>query len=120
LLLKLFKHYADVVQDIQVERFRRVGTSYELRAVVFLCDGGKLYVKDYLYQNGTRKYAYHWLTKEGQNVGRWDNSPHWPDLKTFPHHFHNLLHGSIEGSNIRNLESVLEHIRKKSAMNCQG
>jgi len=21
-------------------------------------------------------------------VRRWDNAPHWPDVKTFPHHLH--------------------------------
>jgi hypothetical protein len=21
-------------------------------------------------------------------VRRWDNAPHWPELKTFPHHLH--------------------------------
>ncbi len=116
MLLRLLKHYVDIVQDIQVERFRRVGTSYELRAAIFLRDGSKLYVKDYLYQDGSRKYAYQWQTKEGQNVGRWDNSPHWPNLKTFPHHFHNGQNLSVENSNIRNLESVLGYIRKQLAI----
>ena len=116
MLLRILKHYADIVQDIQVERFRRVGTSYELRAVIFLRDGAKLYVKDYLYQDGIRKYAYQWQKKEGQNVGRWDNSPHWPNLKTFPHHFHNGQSSTVESSNIRNLESVLKYIRKHLAI----
>jgi len=116
LLLRILKHYADIVQDIQVERFRRVGTSYELRVVVFLRDGSKLYVKDYLYQDGSRKYAYQWQKKEGQNVGRWDNSPHWPNLRTFPHHFHNGQSFTVKSSNIRNLESVLKYIRKQLAI----
>lgn len=113
MLLRILSHYADIVRDIQVDRFRIVGTSYELREAVFLRDGSKLYVKDYLYQNGSRKYAYHWRTKDGQDIGRWDNSPHWPNLKTFPHHFHNAQSNSVESSNIRNLESVLEYIRKQ-------
>ncbi|MFH1674844.1 MAG: DUF6516 family protein [Pseudomonadota bacterium] len=116
-MFKLLKRYDDIVQDIQVERFRRVGISYELRAVLSICDGSKLYVKDYLYQDGTRKYAYHWQTKEGKVVGRWDNAPHWPHLKTFPHHFHNEQHSSVENSNIRNLESILEYIKKQLATN---
>jgi len=89
------------------------GANYEFRAAIFLRDGSELYVKDYLYQDGTRKYAYHWQTKEGQNVGRWDNSPHWANLRTFPHHFHNGKSLSVKSSNIRNLESVLGYIRKQ-------
>jgi hypothetical protein len=34
-----------------------------------------------------RSYSYH-VRKGDQMVRRWDNAPHWPNMKTFPHHFH--------------------------------
>lgn len=58
MLLELAKRYSDLIQEIEIERFRVVGASYELRAVISLRDGSKLFVKDYLFLDGTRKYAY--------------------------------------------------------------
>jgi hypothetical protein len=34
-----------------------------------------------------RRYSYH-LQKGNEMIKCWDNSPHWKDLKTFPHHVH--------------------------------
>jgi hypothetical protein len=73
MLLHLAKRYPDLIQKIEVERFRIVGESYELNAVIFLQDGSKLFVKDYLFLDGTRKYAYHWQNRDGQLISRWDN-----------------------------------------------
>jgi hypothetical protein len=48
-LLELARRYADIIQAIEVERFRIVGASYELRATIALKDGSTLVVKDYLF-----------------------------------------------------------------------
>lgn len=76
MLLDLAKRYSDLVKEIEVERFRVVGASYELRVIFSLRDGSKLFVKDYLFLDGARKYAYHWQNREGQFINRWDNAPH--------------------------------------------
>jgi hypothetical protein len=44
-LLELARQYADIIQAIEVERFRSVGTSYEFRALITLHDGSQLFVK---------------------------------------------------------------------------
>jgi hypothetical protein len=36
---------------------------------------------------GFRSYSYH-ILKGDKMVRRWDNAPHWPEIKTFPHHLH--------------------------------
>jgi len=46
---------------------------------------------------------------------RWDNAPHFPVIKTFPHHFHNIK-GEVEasplqGSVIEDLDNVLKIIK---------
>ena len=48
MLLELARQYADIIQAIEVERFRSVGASYEFRALITLHDGSQLFVKDYL------------------------------------------------------------------------
>jgi len=35
-----------------------------------------------------QKYSYHWQDQEGKLLIRWDNSPHWPEIPTSPHHKH--------------------------------
>ena len=77
MLLELARQYADIIQAIEVERFRSVGASYEFRALFTLHDGSQLFVKDYLFVDGTRKYAYHWQDREGRLRCRW-GSDGWP------------------------------------------
>jgi hypothetical protein len=113
MLLDLAKQYSDIIQRLEVERFRVVGTSYELRATIVLTDGSKLFVKDYLFLDGTRKYAYHWQDQEGRLISRWDNAPHWKDLKSYPHHRHVSEEAVVESSDVRALEDALKHIRQQ-------
>ena len=88
MLLELARQYADIIQAIEVERFRIVGASYELRLTIVLNDGSTLFIKDYLFLDGTRKYAYHRQDREGRLKSRWDNAPHWQDVVSYPHHHH--------------------------------
>jgi hypothetical protein len=113
MLLELAKQYSDIIQHLEVERFRVAGASYELRANLLLTDGSKLFVKDYLFLDGTRKYAYHWQDPEGHLLSRWDNAPHWKDLKSYPHHRHVGEEDIVESSDVRTLEDVLKHIREQ-------
>lgn len=34
------------------------------------------------------KYRYHYQDKNNKLIKRWDNSPHYPILSTFPNHLH--------------------------------
>ena len=35
-------------------------------------------------------YRYHFQDKKGNLIFRYDNTPHFPDLPTFPHHKHTM------------------------------
>ena len=114
MLLELARRYGDIIQAIEVERFRIVGASYELRAVITLQDGAKLFVKDYLFLDGTRKYAYHSQDREGQLQSRWDNAPHWPGVTSHPHHQHMGAEDVVTSSDVRTPEEALQYIREHS------
>ena len=111
MLLELTRQYADIIQDVEVERFRVVGASYELRASIVLKDGSTLFVKDYLFVDGTRKYAYHWQDREGHLRCRWDNAPHWQEVASHPHHQHMGAEGVVIASEVRTPEDALQYIR---------
>ena len=114
MLLELARRYADIIQAIEVERFRIVGASYEFRASIALKDGSTLFVKDYLFLDGTRKYAYHWQDAEGRLRSRWDNAPHWSGVTSYPHHQHVGPEGVVRSSEVRTPEDALQYIREQS------
>jgi predicted RNase H-like nuclease (RuvC/YqgF family) len=63
-----------------------------LRARASLKGGYVMYVTE-AFGKGFRSYSYH-IQKDGKMVRRWDNAPHWPEMETFPHHYH--LNGEKE------------------------
>ena len=59
-------------------------------------------------------YAYQLFTDKP--LLRWDNTPHYPDIPTAPHHFHNE-HGRVsisllEGKPMEDLKKVLTEVEK--------
>ena len=52
------------------------------------------------------KYKYHWQTKDGKLIKRWDNAPHHKELETYPDQVHvgKSVYPHMKG----NLKQVLE------------
>ncbi len=57
-------------------------------------------------------YSYHWQSKNGSLIKRWDNAPHHKELAGFPDHLHNG--DTVQTSKPMNLQKVFRAIRKKS------
>lgn len=57
------------------------------------------------------KYRYHYQEKDGSMIFRYDDAPHHPDVKTFPHHKHTPM--EIIGSPVPSLEAVFEEISRE-------
>jgi len=75
-----------IVEEIEVMVLVQEPGRQALRAVAELEDGYVLFINEAL-GGDFRRYSYH-VQKEERMVRRWDNAPHWPDMKTFPHHLH--------------------------------
>ncbi|MBM3270211.1 MAG: hypothetical protein FJZ01_21460 [Candidatus Sericytochromatia bacterium] len=88
MLHRALGQYPGLASAIEVKRFEHTATTYALVAIAKLRDGSILVIRDYLFADGTQKYAYHWQASDGALLGRWDNEAHWPEVATFPHHFH--------------------------------
>ena len=73
-----------------------------LRARASLKGGYVMYVTE-AFGKGFRSYSYH-IQKDGKMVRRWDNAPHWPERKTFPHHYH--LHSEKEALECREFFAI--------------
>ncbi len=64
-----------------------------------------------------QKYSYHWQKENGELIIRWDNNPHWKDIKTFPHHKH--IEDKVFSSQRVNIDDVIETIEQELKENNQ-
>ena len=67
----------------------------------------KLYIKEHVSEEDYI-YSFHWQDKNGDLIIRWDNAPHYKNIKTFPHHKHTK--NGVEESDEVCLEDVLKYI----------
>jgi hypothetical protein len=63
------------------------GTVNLLKVKARVKDSTLLYITE-LHTPAYQKYSYHWQKENGEVIIRWDNKPHWRNLKTFPYHKH--------------------------------
>lgn len=73
-------------------------------------DGTLLYVTE-LHALGYQKYSYNWQKKSGELIIRWDNKPHWGNIKTYPHHKHE--NGEVLPSYRVTIDDVMDVIKKR-------
>jgi hypothetical protein len=85
---KVIEEYSDIINNFSVLEFRKYGSAVSLVAKVEFINSSILYIRDYLFLDGRRKYSYHWQDSDGSLISRWDNSPHHREISTFPHHRH--------------------------------
>lgn len=86
-----------------------------IKATVTLKDGYTLQISE---SSGPdfRRYSYH-LQKGNEMAKRWDNSPHWKDLKTFPFHVHQRNDLRPKESPEVFIEDVLREVEKLLSSN---
>jgi hypothetical protein len=114
-MLDLLNKYDEIIKEYHITTFENVATSYRLKLNITFIDKSILYVKEYVFSNDERKYSYHWVSFSGELIYRWDNAPHWNNIKTFPHHKHTLTGTSESRETI--LEEVLRFINEKMINN---
>ena len=104
--------YDDIITRYSVCHFYTEPESSRFKAEIQFTDNSILMVKDYIFPTG-RKYAYHWQDGGGNLIIRWDNAPHWPDIRTYPHHVHIVGISEPVESDIRSITDVMDAIKKK-------
>ena len=109
-MLDLLIRFKPVIKSYHISLYEQEGEILRFKAQLTFINDSKLFIKEYLFENKERKYAYHWQEVNGQLRARWDNSPHHRHITTFPHHKHET--GGITASYERNLRDILEVIRQ--------
>ncbi len=110
-MLYLFERYADLFHSWKIIQYEQEGDTYMLRVAATLKDSSQLMIRDYLFEDGRRKYAYQWMNADHTLHRRWDNAPHWPDIATAPHHVHIAGKTQPESSIITNLEDLFQFLQ---------
>jgi Family of unknown function (DUF6516) len=59
-------------------------------------------------------YSYHWADADNQLIKRWDNTPHFPDLPSFPDHMHDGAIGEVTPGQPMSIFAVLHAVAGRS------
>lgn len=108
-ILELLKT-SRVIETYAILDFRLGEEFYYIKAKAMLKDKSTVHIREYISKE-ERLYSYHWQDRNNRLVCRWDNAPHYRQLKTFPHHKH-PFEGKVEESSEIDLERVLGHIEQ--------
>jgi hypothetical protein len=101
----------DVVAHFEVVELIDEETVKLIKVKVEFIDHSQLHLTE-LHTIIYQKYSYHIQSSSGELIARWDNSPHWPDLSTFPHHIHEDK--SVHPSERITITEVLAFVRRRT------
>lgn len=109
-LEELAARYSDIVAGVEA-----VGIGSARKTRVVLKDGSHLDI----WYSASGRYSFHWERRHVDGkLYRFDNAPHHPEVRTFPHHFHNGSEGEVADSWIsphpeRAVFQVMDFVRSK-------
>ena len=114
-MLDLIARYKRFIKSFHVSLYEQEGEILRFKAELTFTNDSKLFIKEYVFENKERKYAYHWTDTYGNLICRWDNANHWPDISTSPYHKHtgSNVFESIETSVGDVLNSISEKLEDK-------
>ena len=100
----------DIVVSFEVLELIDEETVKLIKVKALLYDSILLHLTE-LHTPRFQKYSYHLQGQDGALIARWDNSSHWPELSTFPHHKHQA--GEVLPSERGNIALVINFMRKR-------
>ena len=105
------KKFQDIIAKTDVLKYEMEENQIRIHIKLELKDSSQLIIRDYKFIDNTRKYVFHWMDKDGNLRIRWDNTAHWKDVGTFPHHKHILNDKHVADSTETDIDSVLAYIK---------
>lgn len=106
---------ANVVHSSQITYDKRSTFIGLIRGEVYFLDGSCLHLREFVdTERGANRYqyVYHYQNADGALIFRYDNTPHFPDLLTFPHHKHTSNEANVVAAPAPDLKQVLAEIQQ--------
>jgi len=72
---------------VKVEKHRIIEDVEYLRLTISCPEGITIHVREFVKADSIARYSYQLLVNE-ENMLRYDNTPHHPEIRTHPHHKH--------------------------------
>jgi hypothetical protein len=85
-----------------------------IRGEIYFLDGSLLHLREFVnVEHGIERYmyAYHYQRPDDTLVFRYDNTPHFPALPTFPHHKHEGSEAKVAAASSPDLQIILTEIQ---------
>jgi Family of unknown function (DUF6516) len=85
-----------------------------IRGEIYFLDGSQLHLREFVnVEHGVERYmyAYHYQRPDGTLVFRYDNTPHFPALPSFPHHKHEGSEANVVAASSSDLQIILTEIQ---------
>lgn len=85
-----------------------------IRGSLYFVDGSLLHLREFVnvqFDVERYMYVYQYQGPDGKRVFRYDNTPHFPGLPTFPHHKHESSESGVVPASLPDLEEVLHEIQ---------
>ena len=102
--------YSTIVRVVEVDDFSQNQFMFKVRTK--LSSEKTLQVRLY-YNHDHIDYAYQ-LIEKNQSILRWDNKEHFPEISSYPHHFHTSMEAvepsSLSGDLAHDLPIVLNYL----------
>lgn len=100
-----------IISSIKVQKDRRSHSIGIIYARIVFVDESALIFMEYLESNNEilkKTYSYHYQSKNNELIFRYDNSPHHPEIPSFPNHKHSRT--SVLECNAPSLDEILKEI----------
>lgn len=102
-----------IVRASSVTMDRRTPHAGLIRGELDLVDGSRLYFRE-LVEGRTAivrlMYSYHYQAADASLILRYDDTPHYPGIATFPHHKHAGSETNVVAADLPDLPRVLREI----------
>jgi len=102
------------IQSSRVTTDKRSDYVGFFKADIYFTDGSVLFVREFVFtkiEPVKDMYAYHYQDAQGQMIFRYDNTRHFPQFPTFPHHKH-LADEAIAAQEM-DLQRVIDEIEAR-------
>ena len=105
---------AGIIHSSSITYDKRSTSIGFIRGDISFLDGSQLHLREFVnveHDIERYMYAYHYQRPDGTLVFRYDNTPHFPALATFPHHKHEASEANVVAASPPDLQTILTDIQ---------